>query len=149
MCLRRNVGMPISRFTIENYVLEINEYFRARTKKKEALSIAECNSYFKTTDSYLRTIISGMKNQIRKERIPTFGIPVTHINVSPKGILGKKCCDCPNEPVPFKKKNQLRRIGEKYMTDWAQLAQMHLDGEKITPNIGAKTKKPMTTKRPF
>lgn len=141
--------MAISRFTVENYVQETAEYYRARSKKEKADSIEQCNGIFRNTDGYLRTVLHNIKKQITLGRVPNFGISFPSINVTPKGMLGKKCCDCPSDPVPYKDKNRIRTIGEKFIKEWAYHAGRYLEEDNYKPDIGAKTRKPVVSKNPF
>ena len=139
----------ISRFTVEHYVLEIAEYYRTRTKVDSAKSIAECNSYFKNTDGYLRVILSRIKSLISQKRIPEFSTKFPNINVTPRGMLGKKCCNCLIDPVPYGAKNNIRKLGEKYINEWSFSAQAYLGGNQSRADIGAKVRKKIKSKKTF
>ena len=140
--------MAISEFTINNYLQEKKEYFCLRNKRIKANSISECNTYFKMTDNYIRVLISGIKRQTDKARLPDFKIPI-RVDFSPRSILGKRCCDCPSDPVPFYLKNNARDLAENFLNKWCEAAKSYLIDKNKPKEVGAQKRAPIVIKNPM
>jgi len=136
-----------SKFQTKTFLLDSQDYFKNRSAKDQAGSNEQCNKYFATSDPILLRLTRGLVKYINRGLVNSYGLSTPTMDLKGTSILAKLCCNCPDYPVPFKKKNAARNKAEIFLKEWMYYA----SGESSDIDIPAskQNRKPIKAKNPF
>jgi hypothetical protein len=108
--------MQVNKIVLQATAKQIKAYFTNREKlPTQANSNEEC-SKFSANDVILTTLCNEMSNKVTENKLPSFGTSMFKFNNN--STLLKKCCDCPNNPNPFRTRNAARNAAESALKAW-------------------------------
>ena len=115
---------------VENYTKDYFERIESFLQRKKNLpqiakSDEDCNNIFKMSDNELSDMLQAMKKLIESKRLLSFGVSFSG-DFAEGSKLRSKCCNCPKNPNPYYKKNELRTKAQLIVIDWRRLAELWL-----------------------
>jgi hypothetical protein len=123
------ININIIESYIQDYSARVERYLQDRKSKPIiAKSNEDCNNIFKVSDSELADILNAINKLYESKRILKFGISFSG-SYAESSKLRKKCCNCPNNPMPYYQKNELRAKAETEIKLWKAQAELWLNSD--------------------
>ena len=123
-----DININIIESYIQDYSAKIERYLQERKSKPIiAKSNEECN-IFNVSDSELADILNAINKLSESKKILKFGVSFSG-SYAENSKLRKKCCNCPNNPMPYYQKNELRQKAETEIKLWKAQAELWLNSD--------------------
>ena len=123
------ININIIESYIQDYSARVERYLQDRKSKPIiAKSNEDCNNIFKFSDSELADILNAINKLSESKKILKFGVSFSG-SYAESSKLRKKCCNCPENPMPYYQKNELRQKAETEIKSWQRLAELWLNSE--------------------
>jgi len=108
--------MQVNKIVLQGTIKQIKAFFANREKlPTQANSNEEC-SKFSSSDIILVTLCNELSDKVTQQKLPTFGASMFRFNNN--STLLRACCDCPNNPNPFRTRNAARNAAESALKAW-------------------------------
>lgn len=117
--------MQVNKIVLQATAKQIKAYFANREKLPSQANSNEGCAAFSSSDIILTTLCNELSDKVTQGKLPNFGAAMYKFNGN--STLLKKCCDCPNNPNPFKTRNAARNAAESALKAWLLNAEKYIN----------------------
>lgn len=140
--------MQVNKIVLQGTIKQIKAYFSNRAKLPEQANSNEGCTAFSSSDIILTTLCNELSDKVTQGKLPNFGASMYKFNNG--STLLKACCDCPNNPNPFRTRNGARNAAESSLKAWLLNAEKAVNEDIEVEqqqteiiNVGKATKMPI------